>query len=124
MLRWLLKSDPTSFGSVPLGTAVQVGEVVSHAPEIVRDTEGNWYLSSGGWGAGGLWLSDLVWLDGLDDEPTSIPIPTAPAALPDSFSTNFEADWASSSDGGDAEWTMATPPLQQEHGLEMDQLPL
>ncbi|KAH3732334.1 family 43 glycosylhydrolase [Pelomyxa schiedti] len=104
--RVFFSSDPTSFGSVPLGTAVQVGEVVSHAPEIVRDTEGNWYLSSGGWGAGGLWLSDLVWLDGLDDEPTSIPIPTAPAALPDSFSTNFEADWASSSDGGDAEWTV------------------
>ena len=37
-----ISADPFDFGSAIDGTAVQVGTVTSHAPEVLRDTEGNW----------------------------------------------------------------------------------
>jgi arabinan endo-1,5-alpha-L-arabinosidase len=52
-----------------------VGYLKTHASEVVRDTDGNWYLSHCGNGQKGLYLAPLYWNDGLDDEPTSLPTP-------------------------------------------------
>lgn len=52
-----------------------------HAAEVVRDLDGDWYLTlSGGYyeqnGLGDDFkIATLDWLDGLDDEPTSMPAP-------------------------------------------------
>lgn len=85
--RVFLSTNPYSFGSVPLGTAQQVGEIGSHAPEVisvlamfssrhpasdfsreqvVRDASGNWFVTRAGWGQGGLFMAPLTWFDGLD----------------------------------------------------------
>jgi hypothetical protein len=50
--RVFLSQSPFTFGSVPLGTVVQVGEIPSHAPEIVRDFDGTWYITRAGWEQG------------------------------------------------------------------------
>lgn len=42
------------------------GHIDSHAAEIVRDKDGKWYVSSAGWGQGGVYLAPLIWNDGLD----------------------------------------------------------
>ena len=39
----------------------QVGEIASHALEIVQDTDGTWYASHAGWGQGGVSLAPLTW---------------------------------------------------------------
>ena len=104
--RVFLSQDPTNFGSVPLGTATQVGEIPSHAPEVVRDTDGNWYITRCGWGQGGLYLSPIQWLDGLGDQDTSMPIPSSPAPIPSVFETNL-AGWLVPNSTGDV-W-IATP---------------
>ncbi len=52
-----------------------VGHIESHALEVIRDIDGKWYVSSCGWGQGGVYLAPLTWLDGLDDSDTSFPIP-------------------------------------------------
>jgi hypothetical protein len=44
----------------------------SHASEIVRDAEGQWFISHAGWMGGPLDLAPLKWTDGLDGEPTNI----------------------------------------------------
>jgi hypothetical protein len=49
-----------------------VGEIPSHAAEVVRDEHGEWFVSRCGWGRGGLYLAPLLWHDGLDDAPTSL----------------------------------------------------
>ena len=46
----------------------------AHAAEIVRDTDGQWYISHAGWMGGPLRLAPLKWNDGLDNEPTNIPV--------------------------------------------------
>jgi beta-fructofuranosidase len=38
-----------------------VGHFPAHAAEIVRDTDGKWYISRAGWGQGGLYLAPLIW---------------------------------------------------------------
>ncbi len=38
----------------------------SHAPEIVQDTDGQWYLTRVGLDAKGLWIAPLHWHDGCD----------------------------------------------------------
>lgn len=55
--------------------ATQVGHINSHAAEVVRDTDGKWYVSHCGWGEGGVYLAPLTWNDGLDKASTSMPPP-------------------------------------------------
>jgi arabinan endo-1,5-alpha-L-arabinosidase len=55
----------------------RVGHIASHAAEVVRDLDGKWYVSRCGWGEGGVYLAPLIWSDGLDKEPTNIPVPKA-----------------------------------------------
>lgn len=38
-----------------------VGHIPAHAAEVVRDTNGKWYISRAGWGRGGLYLAPLFW---------------------------------------------------------------
>ncbi|MDP2439144.1 MAG: hypothetical protein Q8P67_25635 [archaeon] len=109
--RVFLSSDPTSFGSVPAATAVQVGAVTSHAPEVIRDLSGGWWLSSAGWGAGGVSFAPLTWTDGCGDGGddgsadgcvTNLPIPTRRPPAPPQFVTNLQPPFVAS--------TERTPP--------------
>jgi len=43
--------------------ADQIGHLPAHAAEVVRDTNGQWYVSRAGWGRGGLYLAPLIWED-------------------------------------------------------------
>jgi len=47
--------------------ADRVGFVRAHAAEVVRDRDGEWYVSGAGVGQSGLYLAPLHWNDGLDD---------------------------------------------------------
>jgi hypothetical protein len=49
-------TDPFHFNETD-----RVGHLRAHAPEIVQDTDGAWYVSHAGWGEGGVWLSRLNW---------------------------------------------------------------
>ena len=51
----------------------EVATVETHAAEIVRDTDGRWFISHCGLERGGLWLAPLQWNDGIDDSDTSLP---------------------------------------------------
>jgi beta-fructofuranosidase len=55
--------------------ADKVGHFPAHAAEVVRDTDGKWYVSRAGWGERGLYLAPLTWSDGEDDADTSMPAP-------------------------------------------------
>jgi beta-fructofuranosidase len=44
----------------------KVGRIPSHAAEVIRDTDGKWYVSRAGWGQGGVYLAPLTWHDGQD----------------------------------------------------------
>lgn len=44
----------------------KAGHFPAHAAEVVRDTDGKWYISRAGWGKGGVYLAPLIWNDGLD----------------------------------------------------------
>ncbi len=48
------------------------GQIKSHAAEVIRDSQGTWYVSHCGWGQGGVYLAPLYWNDGLDDADTSL----------------------------------------------------
>jgi predicted GH43/DUF377 family glycosyl hydrolase len=63
----------------------EVGRFNSHAAEVIRDDDGKWYVSHCGWGQGGVYLAPLNWKDGLSDEDTSIPVPTAKACKGSAF---------------------------------------
>lgn len=52
-----------------------VAKINSHAAEVIRDTDGNWFVSHCGWGQGGVWLAPLQWNDGVSDNDTSMPVP-------------------------------------------------
>lgn len=54
----------------------QAAVINAHAVEIVRDLNGDWYASHCGLERGGLYLAPLKWNDGLEDDDTSMPIPT------------------------------------------------
>jgi beta-fructofuranosidase len=54
----------------------QVGRIFAHASEVVRDTDGQWFISHVGWHRGPLKIAPLLWKDGLDDAPASI-VPAA-----------------------------------------------
>lgn len=58
-----------------------VGFIDAHAPEVVRDAAGDWYISHCGWGQGGVYLAPLHWHDGLDDADASLRPATRPAAV-------------------------------------------
>jgi hypothetical protein len=47
--------------------------ILAHAPEIVRDVDGKWFISHAGWTGGPLRLAPLKWNDSLDNEATNIP---------------------------------------------------
>lgn len=46
--------------------------ILAHAAEIVRDSDGKWFISHAGWTSGPLRLAPLQWNDGLDNGPTNI----------------------------------------------------
>ena len=46
--------------------------ILAHASEIVRDTDGKWFISHAGWTSGPLKLAPLKWSDGLEGAPTNI----------------------------------------------------
>ncbi|MGA2914691.1 MAG: ADP-ribosylglycohydrolase family protein [Sedimentisphaerales bacterium] len=58
-----------------------VAKINSHAAEVLRDTDGNWFISHCGWGQGGVYLATLKWNDGVDNNDTSLPVPPANAGL-------------------------------------------
>ena len=62
-----LSSDPFHWDY-----AAKVGRIHSHASEIVRDTDGQWYISNTGWMNGPVSLAPLRWRDGLDAEASNI----------------------------------------------------
>jgi len=53
----------------------QVGSIDAHALEVIRDADGQWYISHCGWYQGGAYLAPLKWLDGQDESDTSMPVP-------------------------------------------------
>jgi beta-fructofuranosidase len=55
----------------------KVGHFPSHAAEVMRDTDGKYYVSRCGWGRGGVYLAPLEWNDGQDEADSSLPIPGA-----------------------------------------------
>lgn len=56
----------------------KVGHIPAHAAEVVRDRDGQWYVSRCGWGRGGVYLAPLTWRDGQEDPETNIPVPRRP----------------------------------------------
>jgi hypothetical protein len=50
----------------------KTARIRAHASEIVRDVDGQWYLSHAGWTEGPVRLAPLRWHDGRDDAPTNI----------------------------------------------------
>lgn len=48
------------------------GAIQAHASEVVRDVDGQWYISHAGWERGGLYLAPLLWRDGLDAQDASL----------------------------------------------------
>lgn len=38
-----------------------VGHIESHAAEVIQDEDGRWYITSAGWGQGGVYLAPLEW---------------------------------------------------------------
>eukprot|EP01113_Clastostelium_recurvatum_P041152 TRINITY_DN6494_c0_g1_i1.p1 TRINITY_DN6494_c0_g1~~TRINITY_DN6494_c0_g1_i1.p1 ORF type:complete len:556 (-),score=95.70 TRINITY_DN6494_c0_g1_i1:22-1689(-) len=114
--RVFVSNDPFNFGNTINNTAQQVGEIPSHAPEVVRDVFGKWYLSRAGWGQGGLFLSPLTWYDGVDDHDdneTSMPVPVAQPALKPFFNTSLQAPWSSSiSNNSYSQWVQTPAGLK------------
>lgn len=58
-------------------TEDKAGHFPAHAAEVVRDTDGKWYVSRGGWGERGLYLAPLTWRDGLDAADTNLRVPAS-----------------------------------------------
>lgn len=50
----------------------QVPIIKAHAVEVVRDIDGQWYVSHCGWDQGGVYLATLQWKDGIDGNDTSL----------------------------------------------------
>mmetsp|Transcript_7954 Transcript_7954/g.20043 ORF Transcript_7954/g.20043 Transcript_7954/m.20043 type:complete len:399 (-) Transcript_7954:1372-2568(-) len=83
--RVFVSKDPLQFGSIPAGTAQQVGTINAHAPEVVRDVDGSFYVTSAGWGRGGVQMAPLTF---HDEQPATVscslpvPLPADPPVLP------------------------------------------
>jgi beta-fructofuranosidase len=61
--RVLASDDPMSFDP-----ADQVSTIDAHAPEVIRDEDGGWWVSHCGWGQGGVYLAPLTWADSGDGD--------------------------------------------------------
>lgn len=59
----------------------RVGHMRAHAPEIVQDVDGRWYISHAGWGEGGLWLSPLNWNAAVTETGFNVVAPTYRATI-------------------------------------------
>jgi beta-fructofuranosidase len=53
----------------------KVAHLKAHAPEIIRDLDGKWYISHCGWIQRGVYIAPLTWNDGLEDPKTNIAVP-------------------------------------------------
>jgi len=53
----------------------KVGHIPAHAAEVIRDTDGKWYVSRAGWGRGGLYLAPLIWQDQQENPETNLIVP-------------------------------------------------
>ena len=53
----------------------RVGHLRAHAPEVVRDLDGKWYITDCGWGRRGVFIAPLIWKDGQVDPETNIAVP-------------------------------------------------
>lgn len=51
-----VSDDPLHFD-----VADTVGHIASHAAEVVRDTDGSWWVTHAGWEQGGVYLAPLYW---------------------------------------------------------------
>jgi hypothetical protein len=77
-----------------------VGHVASHALEVVQDTDGAWYVTSAGWGQGGVYLAPLDWdrrvvVSGAQVSTASyrVDVQFQPAAQIVSYAMNTPAGW-------------------------------
>ncbi len=52
-----------------------MGHIPAHAAEVIRDTDGKWYVSRCGWARGGLYLAPLTWKDGQINPKTNMFVP-------------------------------------------------
>jgi len=65
----------------PFNIGEEVGYVHQHAPEIIRDIDGQWYITHCGIERKGVYVAPLFWNDGYDDtaaDSCSVTIPSAP----------------------------------------------
>ena len=77
-----------------------VGHIASHALEVVRDTDGAWYVTSAGWGQGGVYLAPLDWdqhviVSGarVSTDSYRVDVQFQPTAQIVSYSANTPAGW-------------------------------
>ena len=103
-------SDPMDFGSVVTGTANHVGTITAHAPEVIRDANGQWYISGAGWGLRGVYMAPLFFADGEGDfpQPSWPAVPPAQPAQPGAFATNWQLPFSFATANGTD--TGSTPP--------------
>jgi hypothetical protein len=47
-----------------------VGHIEAHAPEVIQDLNGDWYISHAGVLQGGLFITPFYWLDGISSDLT------------------------------------------------------
>jgi beta-fructofuranosidase len=89
-------------------TASKVGHISAHAAEVVRDTNGDWYVSRCGWGRGGVYLAPLIWNDRLLDPTSNITIPgllipgdsDGDGDVDEADATRLAANWGTTVTGG------------------------
>eukprot|EP01084_Bolivina_argentea_P256441 431762_1 len=85
-------NNSLNFGSLLDKTSIEAGSFGNlHAAEIVRDSDGIWYISGCGWNQGGVYLSELFFNDNQDNASTSMNIPI-PIKVPNklAFDTNLD----------------------------------
>ncbi len=66
-----------------------VGHIDMHAPEIIRDNNGDWYASHCGVLQGGLFIRKINWHDGISAVISPVAEPAAPFWLEDNFPNPF-----------------------------------
>ncbi len=74
VLRIYRSADPFRFDNHREALEVNKRLFVDGGAKVLRDTDGKWYITTGNEMAGGVWLAPLHWNDGLDDQPTSVPV--------------------------------------------------
>lgn len=80
--------------------ASKVGHIASHALEVVQDTDGSWWVTSAGWGQGGVYLAPLNWSEQVTHSGLHVSAPsyqmdlqTQPAAAITSLSAPVGGSW-------------------------------